>query len=77
MFVCGRRPSGNVARDVAPHCADLSREKLAVLEKRLSDLEAQNKLLQAKVTQREKHAFRTRDKILTATQDLQQVLTVE
>lgn len=68
-----RRPSGNIQEDIRSEVAILKREKLKQLQKILSDLEAQNKLLVDRVQKKEQHLLRTRDKMMAIADDFEPV----
>ena len=57
--------------------ATLKNQQLQVLEKTLSDLEAQNKLLQEQEQKREKHLLHTKEKILKMVASLEEVCVRE
>lgn len=71
------RPSGNVEKDVRCEVAILKKEKLKVLKKTLSDLEAQNKLVIDRVKKGEQRLLCTRDKLVAIGDDIEQIVDQE
>lgn len=75
IYLYFRRPSGVPEQDSRCYVTALKQEKLKYLRSKLENLEAQNKLLQAKVERKEACLFQTKDKIVALAEDFEQVGT--
>ena len=69
-----RRPSGNAEADSRSYVVVLKQEKLKFLQSKLVELEAQNKMLQAKVEKKETNLLLNKNQMVSMTEDFEQVL---